>query len=490
MASVSALRNGLYNLGGQVARGGIALLTVPFLIRLLGISEYGVWSLACAFLALMTMCEAGFSVAATVFLSKDLAKNDTREAGCTLAFILISATLLSAAMGLLLWFAGPLLIRHLTSFGPTERAGAARALQIAGMGVATLILQRTLVGIEQAFNQYGAINTLDLAQAFLTNVGLVAIAWWGGKTVVMMKWQVVASVLLLAAHTGVVFRLFRSHKLHFGWSGSKGRQIFRYSLATWTTTLGIAAFGQCDRLIVGWILGAPSLGIYSAITNITSKINSLSATAVQPLVPSLSRDHGVSSATRRVREAVQLNALIAVGAGLFLFVLADWVIRVLAGPTGREGTFGLQIATGIYALYSLNAPGFFILYSLGKASTNAVVTLWSGAISLVLIFLGARSFGLMGAFMGNAGYLGTLLLAALSLKKIDISLRQYLEWMFSPLLWLVSAVVVAMFLQNYFWWRVGFVASASVGLSLWFLRRQADVPWIRYLFPQVSESLR
>ena len=466
------------------------MLAIPFLIRFLGISEYGVWSLACAFLALITMFEAGFSVAAAVFLSKDLATNDLREAGRTLTFILISATLLSAAIGTLLWFASPLLVRPLSSFGPAERGEAGRALQIAGFGAATLILQRTLVGIEQAFNRYGVINGLDLAQALVMNLGLVAVAFWGGKTVAMMKWSVLASGLLLLAHGGVVFRLFRNHKLNFGWSGSKGRQIFRYSLATWTATLGSAAFSQCDRLIVGWVLGAPLLGIYSAVTNIASKINSFSATAVQPLVPSLSRDHVVSSATRRVREAVQLNALIAVGSGIFLFVLADWVMRVLAAPAGRDGALGLEIAAAIYAVYLLNAPGFFILYALGKASINAVVTLWSGTISLVLIFIGARFFGLMGAFVGNAGYLGTLLLAVLSLKKTDILLRQYFGWMFSPLLWLVSAGVVGLFLQSYFWWRVGFVVLASLSLAFWFLRVQSETPWIRSVFLRVSESWR
>src|SRR6267143_513961 len=113
----SLLRNGLYNVGGGTVRGAVGLLTIPFLIRFLGIREYGVWSLVYAVFALMTMCEAGISVAASVFLSKDLAKNDVSEAGRTLTFILISAVLLPAALGLLLWIAGPLIVRPLAAFG-------------------------------------------------------------------------------------------------------------------------------------------------------------------------------------------------------------------------------------------------------------------------------------------------------------------------------------------------------------------------------------
>ena len=489
-AGPSPLRNGLYNVGGQVVRGAIAVLAIPFMIRFLGIAEYGVWSLACAFLALLTVCEAGLSVAAAFFLSKDLATNDTREAGCTLAFILMSATLLSVAIAVLLWFAGPLLVRPLTAFGHAERGEAGRALQIAGLGAATLILQRTLVGVEQAFNRYGVINALDLAQALLTSLGLVTIAWWGGKTIVMMKWQVLASVLLLGAHVGVVTRLFRNHKLHFAWSGSKGREIVRYSIATWAATLGSAAFSQCDRLIVGGVLGAPVLGIYSAITGITSKINSFSGTAVQPLVPWLSRDASTNvSGEARIRQAVHLNAIIAIGSGIFLYVLADWVIQIMIpGVSGPHEVLGLQIATVIYTLYSLNAPGHFILFAVGKPRTIAVVTVSGAIVSLVLIFAGARYFGLLGALAGNAGYLLLFMLTTSGLRNVGIALRHYLGWMALPLLGLTAAVVIGFLLQEYFWWRVGFVASLGAAFAFWFTRAHADTNWLRFDFRGVSES--
>jgi O-antigen/teichoic acid export membrane protein len=486
----SLLRNGLYNVGGQTARGVISLLAIPFLIRFLGIREYGVWSLAYAVLALMIMSESGISVAATVFLSRDLAKDDSHEVSRTLAFILISALLLSAALGALLWIAGPSIVRPLAAFGSGERAEAGRALQIAGFAVAVLVLQRTLVGIEQAFDRYAAINALDLSQSLFTNVGIVVVAWLGGRTVEMMKWQVLACALLLAAHCCVVFRLLRGKGLSFEWNGSKARRIFRFSLATWSAALGSAAFGQCDRLIVGGVLGAPLLGIYSAITNITSKINSFSATAVQPLVPSLSRDVALNAQTLgRIRQATHLNALIAIQAGVFLYVLADWVIGVMVpGATAPQDILGLQIAAIIYALYSLSAPGFFILFSIGEARTNAFATLSSGVFSLVLILVGARYFGLLGALAGNAGYLGTLLMNVFGLRKVGVVLHHYLAWMAVPLLGLVAALLAGLFLQDHFWWRVGFVALEGAVFSFWFLRTHAEARWMRFDFGRVSES--
>lgn len=486
----SLLRNGLYNVGAGTVRGAVGLLTIPFLIRFLGIREYGVWSLVYAVFALMTMSEAGISVAASVFLSKDLAKDDFSEAGRTLTFILISAVLLSAAVGLLLWIAAPMIVRPLAAFESGERADAGRALQIASFAVSFFILQRTLVGVEQALDRYAAINVLELCQSLLANVGLVVVAWLGGRTIELMEWQIFACALLLVAHCFVVFGLLRNKGLVVEWNWSKARRIFRYSLATWTATLGSAAFAQCDRFIVGGVLGAPVLGIYSAITNMTSKINSFSATAVQPLVPSLSRDVARDvPAQGRIRQATHLNALIAIEAGIFLYVLADWVMQVLApGATARNDILGLQIAAVIYALYSLSAPGFYILFSVGGVRINAIVTLSSSVVSLVLILVGARRFGLLGALAGNAGYLGTFFLVTAGLRKVGISLNCYLNWMAFPLLCLAIALIVGTMLHGHLLWRVVFVIVQSALFLLWFLHDQGKAPQTEFGLRRPSEG--
>src|SRR6185437_12564023 len=119
----------------------------------------------------------------------------------------------------------------------------------------------------------------------------------------------------------------------------------------------------------------------------------------QPLMPSLSRDsRKTPTVESRIREAAHLNVVIAVAAGIFLCVLADRVMSVMVpGSNTSEGVLGLQIATLVYALYSINAPGYYILFSVGQEWKNATITLFSGTISLGLIFVGARYFGLLGA---------------------------------------------------------------------------------------------
>jgi O-antigen/teichoic acid export membrane protein len=483
----SLLRNGLYNISGQTVRGAVGLLTIPFLIRFLGIREYGVWSLAYAVLALMTLSEWGISVATTVFLSKDLAGGDSREASKTLTFVLLSGVVVSIALGMLLWFSAPLIVRPLAAFGGAERAETGSALQMAAFAVLVFIPQRILVGVEQAFNRYAVINALESSQSLLANLGLVAVAWLGGRAVAMMKWQLLVWALLLCAHCCFAFRLLRGKGLSFQWSSNTARRILRFSTAAWFSALGSAAFGQCDRLVVGGILGAPVLGVYAAVTNITAKINSFSGTAIQPLVPWLS--HAIATNTElegRVRQAVQLNALIAIQAGIFLCVLADWVMRIMVPEAANpQGILALQIAAIIYVLYSTNAPGYFILFSVGDARTNAIVTLSGAAASMGLILVGAHYFGLLGAIAGNVGYVGTCFMTVIGLKRVGVALRSYLAWVALPSISFAAALIVGGALAGHLVWRGAFVAAQGVLVLLWFLRGHGKAAWTEFGLEQV-----
>lgn len=483
------LRNGLYNVSGQIVRGTVALLTIPVLVEFLGIREYGVWSLAYAVLGLMLLGETGISAAATVFLSKDLDAS-SGEASAALAFVVASGVIVSLLLGFILWVFGPASSRLLVAFSKNDRTSAGAALRIAGLAAAVFILQRVLIGIEQAFDQYGRINVLDVLQSLLANGGLIAVAWMGGKSVAMMKWQVLAWGCFLIVHCYVVWRLVRNRRLRLQWNGAKTKRMLGFTVATWTSMIGSTAFNACDRLIVGGILGAPALGIYSAITNMTSRINSFSGMAVQPLMPSLSRDSRISATVEtRVREAAQLNVVVAVAAGMFLCVLADRVMSVMVpGSNGPQNILGLQIATLVYALYSVNAPGYYILFSVGQEWKNAVITLCGAALSLALILAGARYFGLVGALVGNAGYLCTVVMIWLGGREIGIEIRKYSAWVALPLLVLVAAFLFGFTVQGYLWWRIGFVAMAGGLLLIWFSHEQDGFARIRNEWGRLAQG--
>jgi O-antigen/teichoic acid export membrane protein len=472
------LKNGFYNAVGAIIRGGVALLTIPLLIRAIGLEEYGLWTLVSAVVGLVGLAEAGLSVSTTVFLSRDLASDDATDISQTLTVAMVAMLLLATFAALLLWLGADTLVGFFPNLTEASRSVAAKACRIGGLVVWARLLQQVLVAVEQAHQRYGVMNIVNTVQATLSSLGLLVVAWLGGRTVEMMQWQAVTSAGILIAHVVVGFLLLRHLNLRPTWNSRKSLAIGRYSLLTWIGSLGGVLFGQCDRLIVGGLLGTSTLGVYAAITNVTGQINGLSAVPVQPLLPILSNliaKGGINQPIlqQRVRQSFQLNASVALGMGGTLLTLAPFVLRILLpGAIPDEYVLAFRLATIIYTLYSLNAVGYYILFSVNAVKAFMVIQLGSGILSLLMIAAGASVFGLLGASVGNAGYLGTWLFALYGMKKINIAKPVWASWLVFPVTWFFVVVAVSPVIPDKSILEIFALALQSAVLLGWFVTTQ------------------
>jgi O-antigen/teichoic acid export membrane protein len=418
------LKNGLYNTTGAIIRMVLALLTIPLLIRSIGLEEYGLWTLVSAVVGLVGLAEAGLSVSTTVFLSRDLASADANGISETLTVTIVAMLLLATFAAVLMWLGAETLVDFFPGLSGAQRIVAAQAFRIGGLVVWARLLQQVLVAVEQAYQRYGVMNIVNTAQAALSSLGLLAVAWLGGRTIEMMRWQAVASTVILIAHVGVGWILLRRLNLRPTWNSMKSLAIGRYSLLTWVGSLGGVLFSQCDRLLVGGLLGTGVLGVYAAITTVTAQINSFSAVPVQPLLPAISSllakpSIDEAQLRKQLKHAFGVNASIALGLGAGLLVFAPIVMNVLI-PRGatNEYVWAFRIATLIYTLYSLNAVGFYILFAIGAVQTYLIINLASGVVSLLLIGILSVHIGLVGSVAGNAGYLLSLLFVPFALRQV------------------------------------------------------------------------
>jgi O-antigen/teichoic acid export membrane protein len=202
---------------------------------------------------------------------------------------------------------------------PAQEVVAIPALRVAGLVVWTRLLQQVLVGIEQAYERFGLLNVLNTLQAIVLNVGLAVVAWQGGGLLDLMLWQLLLGLTLLIVHLYACWSLLRPVGLRVLWNRQKGQEVGQYSVMAWLTALGGTFFVQGDRLIVGMVLGSTSVGIYAAITTLTSQINTVSALVVQPLMPVVSGHIAKDNSNRspslslqsQVKQALQVNGFLA-----------------------------------------------------------------------------------------------------------------------------------------------------------------------------------
>jgi len=470
-------KSGLYNIAGGFIRLLLTVVTIPLLIRIIGIEEYGLWTLSTAVIGIIALAEAGLSISSTVFLSRDLASKNNNGIAQTLTITIGAMLILAILVSIGLWTSAPLLVRLFAAETIPQRAVLIENLRIGGVVVSARLLQQVLIGIEQAYQRYGWMNILNTIYSILNSVGLLLVVSFGGRTTSMMVWSALIALILLIAHTIICCFLLRGLHLRPLWSRSRAHEILTYSGMTWLGTLGGVLFSQCDRLIVGSLLGVRVLGIYAAITSITVQINAFSALPVQPLLPALSSmvdtNDDIQLLQFKVKRALQINALVALGMGAGLLTLAPIVISfVIANVPVDELQSIFYSATIIYTLYSLNAVGFYALIGLNKMKAFMIIQFMSGIISLLMIGIGARLFGLSGAVFGNIGYLGSWLLIVFAMKYLHIPLRSWLGWLRFPILWFGVVNVINFAIQFDDSTRIIVFVLQSLLLVTWFCLSQ------------------
>jgi O-antigen/teichoic acid export membrane protein len=470
----SILKNGFYNSIAGLIKIGLGILIIPILIRLLGIEEYGLWTLASAVVVVVTLAEAGLSTATTVFVSQDLGKKDVDGLSQTLTVTFGAMLILATLAVVALWMGAEPIMNLFPKLGQLQQLKVIQAIRIGGLVVAARLLQQILIGVEQAHQRYDLMNVLNTMQSVLLNVGMLIVVSLGGRTVELMQWQGGIGVVSLLGHIWIVRSLLQNMKLRLSWNQNKAVAVAGYSLMMWLNTLGSILFSRGDRLIVGSLLGTQVLGVYAGITDITAQINSFSALPVQPLLPTLSNLIGQQNINQRqleqqLKQATQINGLVALGMGATLITFSPLILKLLfSEQTESQYLITFCIATVIYALYSCHAVGYYCLLGTNAVKACALIQLLSSFVSLGLIAIGAYNFGLTGAILGNFGYFTAFLVTVFGMKQLSVSYFLWFKWLWFPLIWFFIVVLVSLQLSNDYIVRyTAFVIQTAIVLT-WF----------------------
>jgi O-antigen/teichoic acid export membrane protein len=479
------LKNGVYITLSGALRALMGIATIPLLIKILGVEEYGLWALIYSTVALVFTIEGGIAIAATFFIARDL--DDSKNLAITLTVITAVTVALASGAALMTYCGADIVVKFFSSLSTNQADQARRAIQIGAWAISARLCQQVPISLQQATHRYGSLSLLNLLLAALTTLCLVPIASlapgmvapMGGRLVAMMVWFAVSNALVLLLHLVIISRWLSSRGLRPYWQTARMIEFLRYCTFTWLSSIGSLLFMRGDRLIVGKILDIKTLGVYAAITDITVQINNLSAFPLQPLLPTISNMWQVSGgadpenrqAIRQVvRQGTQTNALVAFSLGAILFYVASQLFSLITSrPPAIEELLFFRIAIVGYTIYSLNAVGYFALFAIGGARTCGLIQLGSGIFALCCILLGVTYGGLVGAAIGNLGYSVTLLLVVMSMRQMEIPLRTWLKWLKLPLAWFSIAVSLGILLEGYLAWQCLFLAIQLIMLVAWFV---------------------
>lgn len=379
------------------------LLMTPVLIRYLGTSGYGAWTIIGSVLAYLELFELGFGVATIKFVAED-AFRDPRAVNRTIntnaaALAVFGGFALVACLAMARWVPGWFHV-------PEALSGeVVISFVIIGVALAISIPGDVLGGGLAGHQRYDLLSISNLVTNLATVLAGVLVVVLGGGLIGL---AVVTATLAVAAQALRYAMLRRiMPELSLSW-----RHIDRSRLRLTAETSGWfllrdltnVVINRMDLIVVGAFLGVNAVAVYA----VALKLSQLGQKAMIPLLQVFFPHASALSVTgpRRALAALLVDGtrvalLVASPIMLMLILLGEDVLQVWLGDAFQDAVPVLAVLAVSRGLQSVSDTAWWLLAGAGVIRTTALIALVESAVNIAASIVLVQAVGVIGAALGT-----------------------------------------------------------------------------------------
>ena len=390
------------NLASNVWSTLIALLLIPWYVRLLGVESYGLIGFHTALLAILGILDTGISATATRQIAWLNARDSDKQGlpsflwtlevayGCVIGGILL------AMLGSAWWFgAAWFQLRQLSE------AVMRDALMLMCISVAIQMPSGLYVGGLMGLQRQVECSCLVAVFGTVRAVGAVVLLLINPDIRAFFGWQIAASCLQTGVIRWALWRevakvgpaMFSMKVLHSMRSFAGGMTLIT-ALSVITT--------QADKVILTRLVSLEVFGFYALAWTVASGLSRVVTPLTQAFSPRFTElvatgDYAVLA--KHVRTASQLTSALILPPAALLIVLPEPILMAWIGDSvvAHRSAPLLQLLVLGTVLSASSYPALSVLYSRNRIRTVVAVTAVCGALLLPMAVIAVQRFGSAGA---------------------------------------------------------------------------------------------
>lgn len=397
--------NAVYSLVGLVVPNILLLAATPLLVRGLGDSGYGLWSIGIAAFGLFTPFEFGLGTAVAKHVAEHVGRGNLDALSTSVTTAFLACATLGLSTSVLLWLAAP-------AIAPLFHGPPGRVEPIIGLvaiGVFPVMLKSAGVSVAVGVQRFEIPMVINVIQNLLVIGAAVVIVHLGGSASAVIVSSVAAIWVVAVASvwhgTAALWSLGARPRLRRAYVPA----TLRYVALTGTTGVGAVLFGSLDRIVVGAVMGLRAVTYYSVSIGVANKLLALADVVSRPLMPAASAHSGAGAWPNIRTQFVRATQLVTVGSGAIavpLVLFAPYVLDMWVGAPFEHHAIGVfRALVVVYALIAIAAPGFHTANGLGYPGVCATASVLGGAGTLCLIAVAGARADVSAAGWANAAYL-------------------------------------------------------------------------------------
>lgn len=268
----------------------VQLLYTPFLIKMLGSSEYGLYSLVNSIIGYLTVLDLGFGNAIVVYTAKYRAKNQYDEEKklhgmffivfCIIGFI-------SGLLGLLLYFNVEFLFS--STMSKTEIQKVKIMMLIMTINLVFSFIFSIYSSILNAYEKFTFQKVMSILNTIIKPIIMIPLLFLGFKSISMVLIVTIVNIAVLLSNY-----IYCKHKLKINikYSGFDKKifvLIIKYSIWIFIGKIVDKVNWSVDQFVLGAVSGTIAVSIYSVASTINTLFLHLSTAVSGVFLPKMSK---------------------------------------------------------------------------------------------------------------------------------------------------------------------------------------------------------
>lgn len=390
----------------------VGLLYTPYMLRMMGQSEYGLYSLVASVIAYLTILDLGFGNAIVRYTAKFRAEKKTEEQyemfGMFFLLYLVIG-IIAFGIGLGLYFNVDTLFGNTMTAVELDRARIMMLLLVANLA---FTFPMSIWGsIIQAYEDFVFQKSLNIFRIILNTAVMICLLHFGYKAVAMVVVQTIFNVLTLVVNFIYCRRKLNIHIYfrfkHFHWGFLK--EVAIYSFWIFLNAIMDRVYWSTGQFVLGAMVGTAAVAVFAIAIQLEGMYMQFSTAISSVFLPKVT----AMVATNRSRKEIS-DLFIRTGRIQYIvlaYILSGFIIfgRQFIELWAGAGYSDAYI-TSLLFFIPLTVPliqnlGITILQARNEMKFRSVLYIIIALVSLAMQIVLTRYFGGIGCAMGVSGAL-------------------------------------------------------------------------------------
>ncbi|MBC7798203.1 MAG: oligosaccharide flippase family protein [Pyrinomonadaceae bacterium] len=424
MSSNNTQRNILFGFLSWFAPLAITFGTTPFIVRRLGVENYGLYSLVTGFISYSVLFNVGRAV--TKYVAEYRATNRGEIIGEIIGATLILNVFVGVASAIFLVAISPFLARNVLLIEPRLENQAVEALQIAALVIASAMIGQVFTAILQAIHRFDVFSNIAIISNILLAVGNLVLVLTGFGVTILLWWTLTTIVLTGVLSLIASRQLLPNQKLvRFG-DYSLVKKIVGFSSSVTVYQISGNLLLLFERGLITRTFGTENFTYYSVPMIIAFSVHGFIASfsiVIFPLTSELTAQSGnvenqvklLSLYTRATKFVCLLVVFIALTASISA---REFLTLWLGADFAERSTTLLILQITTYSIMAISVIAWQLIEGYGKPFYNAVWTFFMLVIGICSMLALVNQYGSAGVAIGRLVAVATVVVLMAKTERI------------------------------------------------------------------------